>query len=97
MTETEPMNVNERRKYLHKMRIRYWQAESKGAKSALLDEMQRVTSLHRKSVIRLITGDLARKLRRKQRGRTYGVEIQSVIEKIAYSLDYPCAERLVLM
>jgi hypothetical protein len=94
MTETEPMSVNERRKYLHKMRIRYWQAESKSAKSALLDEMQRVISLHRKSVIRLIRGDLARKPRRKQRGRTYGVEIESVIEKIAYSLDYPCAERL---
>ena len=94
MTETEPMNVNERRKYLHKMRMRYWQAESKNAKSALLDEMQRVTDLHRKSLIRLIKGELARKPRRKQRGKRYGAEVKSVVEKIAYSLDYPCAERL---
>ncbi|MCI0549840.1 MAG: transposase family protein [Anaerolineae bacterium] len=94
MSETEPMSVNERRKYLHKMRIRYWQAESKSAKSALLDEMQNVTSLHRKSLIRLIKGDLARKPRRKQRGKMYGAEIQSVVEQIAHSLDYPCAERL---
>jgi len=95
MTETEPMGVKERGKYLHKMRIRYWQAESKSAKSALLDEMQSsITTLHRKSVLRLITGDLAGKPRRKQRGKTYEAEIQSVGEKIAYSLDYPCAERL---
>jgi hypothetical protein len=94
MSETEPMNVNERRKYLHKMRIRYWQAESKRAKSALLDEMQNITNLHRKSVIRLIKGDLTRKPRRKQRSQTYGAGVKSVMEKIAYSLDYPCAERL---
>ena len=39
MVETEPMNVNERRKYLHKMRIRYWQAKDKRSKSSLLDKM----------------------------------------------------------
>jgi hypothetical protein len=94
MTETEPMDVNERRKYLHKIRIRYWQAKDKRTKSALLNEMQSVTNLHRKSIIRLITGELARKPRRQQRGKTYGAEVQSVVEKIAHSLDYPCAERL---
>ena len=94
MAETEPMNVNERRKYLHKMRIRYWQAKEKKVKSALLDEMVMVTNLHRKSLIRLIQGDLARKPRRKQRGKTYGVDVQQVVEQIARSLDYPCAERL---
>jgi hypothetical protein len=94
MSETEPMNVNERRKYLHKMRIRYWQAQTKGERSRLLDEMEAVTDLHRKSLIRLITGELARKPRRKQRGKTYGAEQASVLERIAHSLDYPCAERL---
>lgn len=94
MAETEPMNVNERRKYLHKMRIRYWQAKDKKAKSVLLDEMAVVTNLHRKSLLRLIRGDLARKPRRKQRGKTYGADVQNAVEKIAQSLDYPCAERL---
>ncbi len=56
--------------------------------------MASVTDLHRKSLICLITGDLARKPRRKQRGKTYGAEVQNVVEKIAHSLDYPCAERL---
>jgi hypothetical protein len=94
MAETEPMNVNERRKYLHKMRIRYWQAKDKRSKSVLLDEMAEVTNLHRKSLIRLIKGDLARKPRRQQRGKTYGMDVQQVVEQTARSLDYPCAERL---
>lgn len=94
MAETEPMSVNERRKYLHKMRIRYWQAKEKRTKSALLDEMEAVTQMHRKSLIRLIKGDLARKPRRRQRSKTYGGEVQTVVETIARSLDYPCAERL---
>ncbi len=94
MSETEQMSVNERRKYLHKMRIRYWQVQTKKERSDLLDEMEAVTSLHRKSIIRLIKGELARKARRKQRGKTYGAGVKWVVEKIAHSLDYPCAERL---
>jgi hypothetical protein len=94
MSPEERMTIDERRKYLHKMRIRYWQAQSREARSQLLDEMQAVTELHRKSLIRLIHGDLARKPRRKQRGKTYGVEVQAAAQVIAQSLDYPCAERL---
>jgi len=94
MAETDPMSIDERRKYLHKMRIRYWQAKGKKERSRLLDEMQAVTGLHRKSLLRLIHGELARKPRRKQRSKTYGAEVGAAIRKIAESLDYPCAERL---
>jgi len=94
MAETDPMSIDERRKYLHKMRIRYWQAKGKKERSRLLDEMQAVTGLHRKSLLRLIHGELARKSRRKQRSKTYGAEVGAAIRKIAESLDYPCAERL---
>ena len=94
MAETDPMNVEERRKYLHKMRSRYWQAKRKSERSHLLDEMKVVTGLHRKSLLRLVNGRLARTPRRKQRGQTYGPEVEAAIRKIAYSLDYPCAERL---
>ena len=52
------------------MRLRYWQAESNKEKSRLLDEMEVVTEL---SLIRLINGELARKVRMKLIGRTYGV------------------------
>jgi hypothetical protein len=56
--------------------------------------MEEVTGLHRKSLIRLINRDLARKPRRKQRGRTYGVAVYRVLGVIAESRDFICAERL---
>jgi len=94
MSIEEKMSIDERRKYLHKMRIRYWQAKSRAERSKLLDEMEAVTELHRKSLLRLIRGELARKPRRKQRGKNYGAEVKAVVHVIAESLDYPCAERL---
>jgi hypothetical protein len=94
MSIEEKMSIDERRKYLHKMRIRYWQAQSRKERSKLLDEMEAVTELHRKSLLRLIHGDLARKPRRKQRGKSYGAEVKAVVQVIAESLDFPCAERL---
>jgi hypothetical protein len=94
MSPEERMTVDEQRKYLHKMRIRYWQAKRRSERSRLLDEMQAVTELHRKTLIRLINGELARKPRRKQRGKTYGGEVKAAVQVIARSLDYPCAERV---
>jgi hypothetical protein len=57
-------------------------------------EPMNVTGLHRKSVLRLINGELSCKPRRKQRGKTYGSDVAGAIAKIAQRLDYPCAERL---
>ncbi len=94
MPPEERMTIDERRKYLHKMQKRYRQAKSRSERSQLLDEMEQVTELHRKSILRLIGRDLVRKPRQKQRGKTYGREIQAAVQVIARSLDYPCAERL---
>jgi hypothetical protein len=88
------MTIDEERKYLHKMRIRYWKTVRKSERSQLLDEMQEVTGKHRKSLIRLINGELARKKRKRERGYTYGAEVQDAVKVIARSMDYPCAERL---
>ncbi len=93
MSEEEPMNINERRKYIHKMWGRYREA-GKGEKGKLLNEIEQVTGMHRKSIIRLLNGRLSRKKRDRQRGRVYGVEVEDAIRVIARSLDYPCAERL---
>jgi hypothetical protein len=93
MSETDAMNVNERRKYIHKMWGRY-RGASKKEKGRLLDEMEAVIRMHRKAIIRLLNGRLSRKARRSERGREYGVEVDNVVEVIAHSLDYPCAERL---
>ena len=94
MSTEGQMNVDERRKYMHKMRIRYWQTQNHKERSKLLDEMEAITELHRMSLLRLIHGDLARKPRRKQRRKSYGAEVKTAVQVIAASLDYPCAERL---
>ena len=93
MNAEDEMTIDERRKYLRKMKTRYRRADRK-ARGRLLDEMEAVTGLHRKSLIRLINGSLERKRRQRDRGRTYGPEVDRAIQVIAESLDYPCAERL---
>lgn len=87
------MSINERRKYLRAMQRRYKLADRSGRK-ALLDEMEQVTGLHRKSLIRLMNSDLERRPRRQQRGRSYTPEVDDAIRVISESLDYICAERL---
>lgn len=88
------MTVAERRKYLAKMQQRYREATRAG-QSSLLTEMETVTGLHRKSLIRLLRQpSLARQPRRQQRGRTYGLAVRGVIAVVWESLDYICAERL---
>lgn len=87
------MTLNERRKYLMRMRLRYVQA-SRPERSRLLDEMEQVTELHRKSLIRLMKDGPPCKTRQRQRGRTYGHEVDDAIRVIAETQDYICAERL---
>jgi len=90
----EPMTVNERRKYLQQ-RKRVYQQANRGERSRLLSEMEEVTGLHRKSLLRLLhAGSLARKKRTTPRQRTYGLAVEQVILLVWESLDYICAERL---
>ena len=93
MTTEDEMTINERRKYLRKMKTRYSKA-TRQERGQLLDEMQAVTGLHRKSLVRLMSSSLERKSRTKQRGKTYDSEVSNAIRVISASLDYPCAERL---
>jgi len=93
MSTEEKMNVDERRKYLGQMKKRYVQG-TRHERGRLLDEMEAVTELHRKSLIRLMNGRLERQPRQQQRGRVYGSEVDAALGVIAESLDYICAERL---
>lgn len=93
MPADDKMTVDERRKYLRQMQKRYRGAD-RPTREQLLDEMEYVTELHRKSLIRLMAGCLERAPRTQQRGRTYGVSVARAVQVIAESLDYPCAERL---
>jgi hypothetical protein len=94
MPTEEQMTVNERRKYLKLMKVRYVAAK-RVERSRLLTEMQEVTSLHRKSLTRLMhTASLERTKRQKPRPRTYGSEVERVVVRVWESWDYICAERL---
>ena len=94
MSAEEKMTVDERRKYLGLIRKRYRTASSKRERGYLLDEMQRITGLNRKVLIRHMKGSLARKVRSRQRGKRYGPDVDHALQVIAESLDYVCAERL---
>jgi IS30 family transposase len=87
------MTIEERYKYLGLMQERYW-AGGRSERSRLLNEMEEVTRLHRKSLIRLMRGGVERKRRRRQRGRTYGAEVDDALRVISESMDHICAERL---
>lgn len=89
----ETMTINERYKYLRVMQKRYRKAD-KASRSTLLDEMETATGLHRKSLLRLLNGNLTRKKRKKQRGRTYGPQVDDALRVILKGFDSICAERL---
>ena len=93
MSTEEKMTVDERRKYLRLMKKRYVKANRK-ERGRLLDEMEAVLSVHRKSLIRLMSGDLERQPRCKQRRETYGPEVDDALRVVDESLNYICAERL---
>ncbi len=94
MPTEDEMTVTERRKSLKKMKPLYSRAE-RHEQSRLLTEMEQVTGLHRKSLLRLLHAPtLERKKREKGRGCTYGLAIEQVILVVWESLDYICAERL---
>jgi hypothetical protein len=94
MPTTDEMTINERRKYLKRMKPRYMAAKRSEC-SRLLTEMEQVTGMHRKSLTRLLHAvSLERKKRSKPRPRSYGLEVERVVLKVWESLDYICAERL---
>lgn len=87
------MTIDERYKYLRRMQKRYRKANREGRR-VLLDEMEAVTGLHRKSLVRLMRGKIERKKRSRERGRLYGREVKEVVREVARGLSYPSAERL---
>ena len=93
MPNAANMSINEERKYLAMMKQRYHWTDRAGRKM-LLNEMERITGKHRKSLIRLMNGTLERKTRKVQRGRTYGPAAEDAIRIMFETLDHICAERL---
>jgi hypothetical protein len=94
MATDDAMTIDERRKYLTKMHARY-HAAPRPQRGQLLTEMEAITSMHRKSLIRLMGQPSLRRLpRRAQRGHGYGFPVRQVVQIVWESLDCMCAERL---
>ncbi|MGB9880267.1 MAG: integrase, partial [Anaerolineae bacterium] len=93
MPNEEKMTIDERYKYLRIKQKQYVRATRK-ERSQMLDEMEQVTRLERKTLIRHMKGAIVRKPRRKQRGKAYGAAVDDALRVIAESYDYICAERL---
>ena len=94
MPEKKRMAIHARYEYLRVMQQEYRKADRK-QRSQLLDEMERATQLNRKTLIRHMKRKvIARQPRRRQRGQTYGHEIDDALRVISESMDHICAERL---
>lgn|ERR1017187_155575 len=95
MAASDPMSIEERRKYLTKMEPMYRKG-GRRERGKLLDEMEAVTGMHRKSLTRLLRAgtSIERRPWRGRRKRVYGSAVQDVVGIVWESLDYVCAERL---
>ncbi|MGI5836402.1 MAG: hypothetical protein ACOX87_07910 [Chloroflexota bacterium] len=92
MPADDEMTVDERRKYIRLQSKRYLAAD-RVERGKLLTEMEEVTGLHRKSLIRLLRqGGLERKARQKQRGRSYGPEVEDVI-RVVWETKTTCVRK----
>ena len=87
------MSISERWQYVKRMQKRY-QTAKRTQKTALLNEMEAYTGMHRVSLKRIINGKLERKARRRERGPAYGSEFDAALAKMWEATDYVCAERL---
>jgi hypothetical protein len=90
---TDEMGIDERYQYLKRMQLRYAQADRE-TKQQLLDEMEAHTGLHRKSLIRRLKSPIKRRVRRRERAKTYGPEVDAALLVIWETLDYICPLRL---
>ena len=95
MPSEEKMSIDERRKYLKLILPRYLKAKRR-ERGELLTEMEKVTGLHRKSLVRLMHMPSLTRAPKKPRfkRRKYGSAVADVVRVVWESLDYVCAERL---
>jgi len=84
-------DICQARVFIH---LKCYRKADKDAKGKLLDEMETVTELHRKSLIRLMGSSIQRKQSKRQRGSAYGPQVEHALRVISKSLDHICAERL---
>lgn len=95
MTTDDKMTIDERYKYLRIQQARYAEASTRCKKKELLDEMEKVTGLHRKYLIHLMQQDsLQRRPRSRERDKTYGPDVDEVLALVWEAQDYICPQRI---
>ena len=93
MPDNDEMTIDERYKYL-RIRQKKYRKVGRLERTRMLDEMEQVTGLNRKTLMRHMHGRIERKARKRQRGRVYGSVVDDALRVISESHDYICAERL---
>ncbi|MGC9359791.1 MAG: integrase [Anaerolineae bacterium] len=90
---TEKLDLEEGLKVLRMQRGAY-RAASRTGKGRILDALEAVTGLSRKTIIRHLNGSCQRKRRRKGRDRSYGPDVDDAQRIIYQAYDGICVERL---
>ena len=94
MPHEDKMTIDERYKYLRIQQKRYQKA-GRNERGQMLDEMEGVTGLNRKTLIRHMRKRvIQRQARSRQRGKSYDAKLDDALRVIAESADYICAERI---
>ena len=93
MPSEDKMPINERFEYLLRAQKQSLRA-SRRERTQLLDHMEQITGLNRKTLIRHMKGKIERKRRSRQRGKTDGPKVDDALRVISESLDHVCAERI---
>jgi transposase InsO family protein len=93
MPSKDKMPIDDRYKYLRRAQKQYLKA-TRQERTQLLNHMEHITGLNRKTLIRHMNSKIERKPRTRQRGDTYGHEVDDALRVVSESLDHICAERL---
>ena len=94
MPSETTMSLDSRYEYLQQMQTLYRQAIRRQEKSRLLDAMEAATGYHRKYLIQKMSETIQRHPRQRERGNTYGPEVDAALRLIWKAHDYICPERL---
>lgn len=93
MPKEEQLNIDERFKVIRMTQRRYRDA-SRDDKQLILDELEPLLGLHRKSIIRLLAGDGLRHPSQAKRSRGYSVKLDDALRVISEAHNHICAELL---
>ncbi len=93
MPSADKMPINDRFKYLRRAQKQYLKA-TRRERTQLLNHMQHITGLNRKTLIRHMNSKIERKPRKRQRGKTYGPKVEDALRVISEALDHICPERI---